>query len=55
MKMSMRLSAVFWDQTADTRKIEIHYSFVVPVGTLQPAEVINHDRKNMADIKSIAI
>lgn len=43
------------DKDTNTRKIEIHYSFVGPIDTQQPTEVINHDRKNMVDIKSVAI
>ena len=37
-------------------KIEIHYSFVGQVDTEQePTQVVNHDRRNMVDVKSIAI
>ena len=44
------------DRETNTRKIEIHYSFVGQVDTEQePTQVVNHDRRNMVDVKSIAI
>ena len=44
------------DRKTNTRKIEIHYSFVGQVDTEQePTQVVNHDRRNMVDVKSIAI
>ena len=43
------------DRETNTRKIEIHYSFVGQIDTAQPTEITNHDRRNMVDIKSIAI
>ena len=44
------------DKETNTRKIEILYSFVGQVDTDQePTEIINHDRRNMVDIKSVAI
>jgi len=43
------------DRETNTRKIEIHYSFVGQIDTEQPTEITNHDRRNMVDIKSIAI
>ena len=44
------------DRETNTRKIEIHYSFVGQVDTEQePTQVVNHDRRNMVYVKSIAI
>ena len=44
------------DRESNTRKIEIHYSFVGLIDDGQtPTEIINHDRRNMVDVKSIAI
>ena len=41
------------DRETNTRKIEIHYSFVGQVDTEQePTQVVNHDRRNMVDVKS---
>ena len=56
MKTSMSLSTVFLihelDRETNTRKIEIHYSFVGQVDTEQePTQVVNHDRRNMVDVK----
>lgn len=40
------------DRETNTRKIEIHYSFVGQVDTEQePTQVVNHDRRNMVDVK----
>ena len=44
------------DRETNTRTIEIHYSFVGQVDTAQePTQITNHDRRNMVDVKSIAI
>ena len=55
MKTSMSLSTVILIHELDrnnTRKIEIHYSFVGQVDTEQePTQVVNHDRRNMVDSK----
>lgn len=44
------------DRETYTRKVEIHYSFVGLINDGQaPTQIVNHDRRNMVDVKSIAI